>query len=87
MANRYLKAIASPVKPFKITKKKKKQLRKETDFLRIDELAKGMMISHGFFGNGVVMTILDRQTGKVKVLFDAYGEKVLMSEIAKLKPM
>ncbi|MEA3547264.1 MAG: ATP-dependent helicase [Thermodesulfobacteriota bacterium] len=87
MASRYLKAIDSPLKPFEKPKKKKKQQRKDVGFLRIGELAEGVMIRHHIFGTGVVTTILDRKAGKVKVLFDGRGEKVLMSEIAKLTPM
>ncbi|MCD6388663.1 MAG: ATP-dependent helicase [Desulfobulbaceae bacterium] len=86
VANRYLKAIDSPLKPFKKPKKKKKQQRKAVGFLGIDELAEGVMVRHRIFGAGVVTTILDRKAGKVKVLFDGRGEKVLMSDIAKLTP-
>ncbi len=88
IANRYLNAIDSPVKPFKTPeikeKHQRKEMRKETDFLGIDELAEGMLIYHHIFGAGVVKTILDRKAGKVKVVFDRRGEKVLMSEVAKL---
>ncbi len=87
MANRYLKAIDSSLKPFDKLKKKRKHQRKEVGFLGIEELAEGVMVRHCIFGAGVVTAILDRKAGKVDVLFDGYGEKVLMSEIAKLTPM
>jgi len=56
-------------------------------FISIEEFAEGVMVHHRLFGTGVVTTILDRKVGKVKVLFDRCGEKVLMSEIARLTPM
>ena len=87
MANRYLKASNSAVKPFKTKKRPKKQQRQDGYFLSIEELAEGMLIQHHSFGSGVVLAILDRKTGKLKVKFDRYGIKVLMAQIARLSPV
>ena len=88
MANRYLKAIDSPIPPLRSTKKSKNNHSPKThgsDFLSINELAEGVMVRSAFFGVGVVSRIIDRGSGKVCVLFNDHGEKILVTAIAKLQ--
>jgi len=90
MANRYLKAIDSPIPPLNSTKKSKKPhsvKRCSSDFLGINELAEGVMVRSAFFGVGVVSRIIDRSSGKICVVFNDHGEKILVTEIARLKPL
>ena len=79
IANSYLKKIASPVPLFETASPL-------AGYYSINDLGEGVMVRSPFFGNGVVTRVLDRNAGKVRVLFDDHGEKVLVVEIAKLLP-
>jgi len=86
MANRYLNAINSPLKPVQRPGKPAKPQADKNTILTIDELAEGLLVSHHTFGPGVVTAVPDRRRGLVQVLFDRHGEKTLKVDIAKLQP-
>ncbi len=77
IANCYLKAVDSPVSPFHTVPA-------PVGHYSINDLAEGVLVRSAFFGNGVVTQVLDRSSGKIRVLFNDHGEKVLMAEIARL---
>lgn len=85
IANRYLKAIGSRLKPFK--QPPKTDRRPSTGHYGIDELAEGIYVRSSFFGVGVVTEVLDRHAGKIEVLFEEHGKKRLVVEYAKLMPV
>ena len=85
MANRYLKAIGSRLKPFK--EPQKTDRRPSTGHYGIDELAEGIYVRSSFFGVGVVAAVLDRHIGKIEVLFEEHGKKRLVVEFARLMPV
>lgn len=85
MANRYLKAIGSRLKPFK--EPPKTDRRASTGHYGIDELAEGIYVRSSFFGVGVVTAVLDRHIGKIEVLFEEHGKKRLVVEFARLMPV
>ena len=86
VANRYLNAINSPLKPVERPGKPSKPRAGNREILTIDELAEGLLVSHPVFGNGVVTAVPDRRRGIAQVLFDLHGEKTLKVDIAKLQP-
>ncbi len=85
MANRYLHAIDSTLKPFKQSQKSERQ--STAGHYKIEELAEGMYVRSSFFGVGVVTKVLDRHLGKLEVLFEEHGEKRLVADFAKLMPV
>lgn len=86
LANDYLRAIDSGLPRIQSPAPRKNKVKAANTggFLTIDDLAEGLMVHHQIFGNGVVTAVPDRQRGKVKVLFEIYGPKVLIADIAKL---
>ncbi|RJX27142.1 MAG: ATP-dependent helicase [Desulfurivibrio sp.] len=86
VANRYLNAINSPLKPVERPGKPARPQADKNTILTIDELAEGLLVSHPVFGNGVVTAVPDRHRGLAQVLFDLHGEKTLKVDIAKLQP-
>ncbi|MBU4262750.1 MAG: ATP-dependent helicase [Proteobacteria bacterium] len=86
VANQYLAAINSPVKPVQQPEKPASTPAGSKKILSINELAEGLLVRHHSFGPGVVTAVLDRRQGKVRVLFDHHGEKTLKVEIARLQP-
>ncbi|MBU0909642.1 MAG: ATP-binding domain-containing protein, partial [Proteobacteria bacterium] len=86
VANSYLNAINSPLKPVQRPGKPGKPQASNRDILTIDELAEGLLVRHSIFGNGVVTAVPDRRREIAQVLFDLHGEKTLKVDIAKLQP-
>lgn len=87
LANAYLSAIDSPL-PRVMRPNRKRTIpdkkMPEGSFLQIDDMAEGLMVHHQSFGIGVVTAVPDRRRGKVAVLFEGYGTKMLIADIAKL---
>lgn len=86
VANQYLAAINSPVKPVKRPEKPARPRPGNKECLSINELAEGLLVRHPVFGNGVVTRVPDRRRGLIQVLFDFHGEKTLKADVAKLQP-
>lgn len=85
VANAYLAAIDSPLPRVKgPTRDKKVTGAGKGGFLKIEELAEGLMVHHQTFGTGVVTAVPNRRQGKVKILFEGVGSKVLIADMAKL---
>lgn len=54
-------------------------------FLGIGDICEGLMVFHPVFGPGTVTAIKDKRQGRLTVLFDDYGEMVLLASYAKLE--
>jgi DNA helicase-2/ATP-dependent DNA helicase PcrA len=86
VANSYLAAINSPVTPVEKPRQPSPPRVGKKEILKINNLAEGLLVKHPIFGPGVITAVLDRRTGKIRVLFDHHGTKTLIAEIARLQP-
>jgi len=86
VANSYLAAINSPVTPVEKPRQPSPPRAGKKEILKINDLAEGLLVKHPIFGPGVITAVLDRKTGKIRVLFDHHRAKTLIAEIARLQP-
>jgi len=54
--------------------------------LQLDEISEGLVVWHEKFGIGTVTAIKDRKQGRLQVLFEDYGEMILLARYAGLRP-
>ena len=86
IAESYLQALGAKTKLLQ----KKTTTSSTTDqptFLTISDICEGLMVFHRIFGAGTVTAITDKKQGRLTVLFDDHGEKVLLTAYAKLEPL
>ncbi len=83
MANSYLDAVGVAVGPVK--KRREKSIpAKRRHPLRISDLASGVKVHHTHFGDGVIVDVVAREQGRIRVSFQEYGEKTLLLSFAPL---
>ncbi|MBI5559253.1 MAG: ATP-dependent helicase [Deltaproteobacteria bacterium] len=85
VANNYLKAINSGLPLVESPEQPVEGGGEKKGCLDINDLAEGLLVRHPLFGPGVITGVLDRRTGKVRVLFDQHGAKTLIAAIAGLR--
>lgn len=86
IAERYLQTLG--VKRKLIQKKATtSSTTKQSTFLTITDVCEGLMVFHPTFGAGTVTAITDKKQGRLTVLFDDHGEKVLLAAYAKLEAL
>lgn len=91
VADDYLRVVGGKIK---LVASGRKKIKKGTPFndnhqsimsyLKIDEIAEGLLISHPSFGDGVVTAVNDRKQGRITVSFEEHGEMVLLVGYARL---
>ena len=59
---------------------------KYTNYKDNRDLVEGMKINHNIFGKGLILSV-DENHGneKIKVIFDNFGKKILLTKFAKFE--